>query len=68
MINDAEWNVATSRRLMKALVWGEQLKDKNVNEDPELGKEFSGYSKYSWYSQGVVIQAREVVEAPQLTS
>lgn len=28
------------------------LKDKNVNEDPELGKEFSGYSKYSCYSTG----------------
>lgn len=44
------------------------LKDENVNEDPELDIEFRGYSKYSWYSQGVVNQEWKIVDVVQLTS
>jgi hypothetical protein len=44
------------------------LKGENVNEVPELGKEFSGYSKYSWFSQGVVKQEWNVVDVIQSTS
>lgn len=38
------------------------LKGENVNEVLELGKEFSGYFKYSWFLQGVVKQEWNVVD------